>query len=250
MSVVQPPTLDQRLATRVRPIGRSPVMFQQWRDLLFLHWEWDAADLQSKLPAGLHVDTFNGNAWLGVVPFFMERIRPRFMPALPWISWFMELNVRTYVHDDEGRPGVWFFSLDCDQPLAVWTARTLFHLPYQHANMGGQRSQGAVQYHCRRRGQTEAAVYQYAQASPTREATPGSLEFFLVERYFLFANTPNGIRTGQVHHAPYQIATPQLGAWSAVPLQWDGWTAPTRPPDHVLGSVGVDVEVFALEASR
>lgn len=223
-------------------------MFQRWSNLLFLHWQWDVADLQSRLPAGLHIDTFDGKAWLGVVPFFMERIRPRLLPPLPWISWFMELNVRTYVHDDQGRPGVWFFSLDCDQPLAVWTARTFFSLPYEHAVMRGQRTRRKVDYHCRRTDQpaSAAAEFAYTFESPSHDAAPGSLEFFLVERYLLFASTPAGICTGQVHHQPYRIATPRLDAWSAAPLQWNGWAAPTRRPDHVLGSSGVDVEVFAL----
>ena len=243
------PTPDQRLAARTPPVGRTPVLFQRWSDLLFLHWQWDAVDLQSRLPAGLHIDTFDGRGWLGVVPFLMERIRPRFLPPLPWISWFLELNVRTYVHDDEGRPGVWFFSLDCDQPLAVWTARTFFHLPYEHATMRGQRAGGRVQYHCSRKNQpsSAAADFDYMLTSPAHTAAPGTLEFFLVERYLLFSSTPRGLRTGQVHHEPYQIATPQLHTWSAAPLQWNGWTTPTRPPDHVLGSRGVEVEVYSLE---
>ena len=225
-------------------------MFQRWSDLLFLHWQWDAANLQSRLPAGLHIDTFDGKAWLGIVPFFMERIRPRRLPPLPWISWFLELNVRTYVHDDEGRPGVWFFSLDCNQPLAVWTARTFFHLPYQRAVMRSRRAGNHVRYHCRRKSQsptTAAADFAYTLASPAYEAAPDSLEFFLVERYWLFASTPRGLRIGQVHHRPYQVSTPRLDAWSAAPLQWNGWAEPARPPDHVLGSSVVDVEVFALE---
>ncbi len=227
-------------------------MFQRWTDLLFLHWRWDAADLQSRLPAGLHIDTFEGQAWLGVVPFFMERIRPRFMPSIPWISWFMEVNVRTYVYDDQGTPGVWFFSLDCDQPLAVWTARRFFHLPYEHAVMRARRAEGTIGYHCRRRTQpsSAAADFTYALGAPTHEAEPGSLEFFLVERYLLFSSAPGGLRTGQVHHRPYPIAEPELHAWSAAPLLWNGWTPPTRPPDHVLASSGVDVEIGSLAPCR
>ncbi|MEI6536644.1 MAG: DUF2071 domain-containing protein, partial [Verrucomicrobiaceae bacterium] len=100
---------SQRLAARELQPG-SPVMFQQWRDLLFLHWEYSAAAIQATLPEGLFVDTFDGKAYLGVVPFFMRKIRPRFLPAVPGISDFMELNLRTYVHDRAGVPGVWFYS--------------------------------------------------------------------------------------------------------------------------------------------
>ncbi len=110
-------------------------MRQRWTGLLFLHWPVEPALVAERLPAGLHVDTFEGNAWLGAVPFFMDRVRPVGTPPLPWLSWFMELNVRTYVHDDHGNAGVWFFSLDCNQPLAVEIARRSFHLPYQHAVM-------------------------------------------------------------------------------------------------------------------
>ena len=112
------PTAAQRLAARERPQG-FPVMRQRWSGLLFLHWPVEISLIQKRLPPGLHVDTFDGQAWLGVVPFFMQRVRPIGLPPVPWLSWFLELNVRTYVHDDAGNPGVWFFSLDCDQPVAV-----------------------------------------------------------------------------------------------------------------------------------
>ena len=102
------PDAAQRLAARELPAG-SPVMFQQWRDLLFLHWEYPATAIQVTLPEGLFVDTFGGKAYLGVVPFFMGNIRPRFLPAVPGISDFMEMNLRTYVHDRAGMPGVWFY---------------------------------------------------------------------------------------------------------------------------------------------
>ncbi len=128
------PTAADRLLLRERPAA-PVVMHQRWRALLFAHWRIDPDAIQKTLPVGLHVDTCDGSAWLGVVPFFMDAVRPAFLPALPWLSWFQELNVRTYVHDEKGVPGVWFYSLDCNQPLAVAIARTLFHLNYRHAAM-------------------------------------------------------------------------------------------------------------------
>lgn len=101
-------------------------MRQRWEKLLFLHWAWDAAEVQRTLPLGLTVDTFEGRAWLGVVPFFMRDVRPAWVPSVPGISNFLELNVRTYVFDGRGRPGIWFYSLDCNQRLAVRAARTFF----------------------------------------------------------------------------------------------------------------------------
>ena len=123
-----PPTDSQRLAQTQRPAG-LPVMQQRWAGLGFFHWEIDPEIIAARLPAGLHVDTFGGKAYLGIVPFCMERIRPVGLPPLPWLSWFHELNLRTYVHDDAGNPGVWCFSLDCNSPLLHQRSRRYPHRP-------------------------------------------------------------------------------------------------------------------------
>lgn len=149
------PTCEQREAIRQRPAGLA-VGRQRWTDLLFLHWEVDPAPVQATLPAGLYCDTFEGRAYVGIVPFFMERVRPAFFPPLPWVSWFLELNVRTYVHDEQGLPGVWFYSLDCNQPMAVRIARRCFRLPYFHARMTARRNGSVIDYHCQRQGSREA----------------------------------------------------------------------------------------------
>src|SRR5437868_2527421 len=118
-----PPDLARRLSARV-PDGRRPkVMFHRWEALLFLHWHLPPPRIQQTLPDGLTVDTFEGNAYLGITPFFMRKVRPVGVPPLPWFSDFQELNTRTYVFDRNGVPGVWFYSLDCNQPLAVIGAR-------------------------------------------------------------------------------------------------------------------------------
>ncbi|MFO1482890.1 MAG: DUF2071 domain-containing protein [Verrucomicrobiaceae bacterium] len=239
------PTPESRLAVRERP-SRVHVMLQRWQQLIFLHWRWDAAEIQRTLPAGLHVDTFQGDAWLAIVPFYMRGIRPRFCPPVPGISDFLEMNVRTYVHDEQGRPGVWFYSLDCNQPLAVWTARTFFHLPYQHARMQAPLVDGWIDYTCHRRGQSAASRYRYQVSHETHAAEPGSLEFFLAERYLLFSQTPRGIRCGQVHHTPYPLANVKLETWNVEPLLQAGFTHPNRPPDHIIGSPGVDVCIYPL----
>jgi uncharacterized protein YqjF (DUF2071 family) len=241
------PTLDQRLAARARGMA-APAMYQRWSDLLFLHWRWDAEELRRRLPAGLHLDTHDGEAWLGVVPFFMGGVRPRYLPAVPWLSWFMELNVRTYVHDDRGVPGVWFFSLECNQPLAVRVARKFFHLPYFDARMKAvRRSCGTIRYECRRHTAETAGGFDYQIHSAGQAAEPGTLEFFLVERYVLFAKSPRGVRAGYVHHTPYPLSAVEMGSFSAEPLAWNGFTLPGRPPDHVAASRGVDVRVGRLE---
>lgn len=241
------PTHESRLAFRDRPT-RAHVMNQRWESLLFLHWRWDAEEIQRTLPPGLYVDTFQGDAWLAIVPFYMRGIRPRFCPPVPGISDFLELNVRTYVHDEQGRPGVWFYSLDCNQQLAVWTARTFFHLPYQNARMSAQLSNGCVDYRCQRRGELNESHFRYRITPESQFAEPGSLAFFLAERYLLFSQTPRGIRCGQVHHTPYPLAAASLEAWDVNALLQAGFTDPQRPPDHIIGSSGVEVAVFPLIA--
>src|SRR5262245_8401046 len=122
------PDLTERLTARSRPQG-LPILRQTWEDALFLHWRVPVEWLKHRIPAPLHVDTFQGSAWVGVVLLAIRDSRPAFSPRVPWIRDFHEVNVRTYVHLD-GVPGVWFFSLDADSPVAVSTARTFLKLPY------------------------------------------------------------------------------------------------------------------------
>jgi hypothetical protein len=248
------PSLTSRLAVRDRPSFRSPAMYQSWRNLLFLHWAVEPELIQRTLPPGLHVDTFDGCAYLGVVPFFMDNIRPRFCPPVPAISNFLELNLRTYVYNDRGLAGVWFYSLDASQKLAVKVARTFFKLPYYHAEMQAKcDAYGQISYTSRRYGAPVDTLsrFRYAPYGPLRLAKPGSLEFFLVERYVLFAYDPERGRlfSGRVSHAPYRLAGVSVSAWSDPLLSLAGFEKPGRSPDHCLFSPGVDVEVFAIEAA-
>jgi len=238
--------LAQRLAARERPAGR-PVMKQRWSRLLFLHWRVDPDLLRPLLPAGLHLDLHEGEAWIGVVPFLMERVRPVLMPAVPGLSWFLELNVRIYCHDDSGQPGVWFLSLDCNQPVAVELARNLFLLPYEHARMRYGGDLNATRYHCLRDGELDEAIYEYGPAGEVREAEPGTLEFFLLERYILFSSGRNGrLYSGKVHHPPYRWAPAKCEKWSTLPVRWNGLPEPHEPPESALWVDHVDVHIFPL----
>lgn len=243
---MQTPSLDQRLACREKPCG-FPVMRQRWSRILFLHWQVDPDPLRATLPPGLHLDLHEGAAWLGIVPFFMERVRPSFLPVVPGLSWFLELNVRTYVHDDNGVPGVWFHSLDCNQPIAVELARKLFHLPYQHASMSCRTFGRETDYVCRRKASPGEARFRYGPAGPAKVAEPGSLEFFLAERYLLYSADPSGrLFEGRVHHAPYQLAPAAVDEWSTLPAAWDGLPVPSFPPPSALWVDHVDVGVYPL----
>ncbi len=133
------------------------IMAQSWHDLLFAHWKVDAAVLRPHVPAELEVDTFEGQSWLGVVPFRMSGVRLRWTPALPWLSAFLELNVRTYV-TAQGKPGVWFFSLDAANPVAVAAARLSFHLPYFKARMTCGDVDGWIQYQSERTRSAMACI--------------------------------------------------------------------------------------------
>ncbi|HMQ51776.1 MAG TPA: DUF2071 domain-containing protein [Anaerolineae bacterium] len=255
MSVaVGSPSLTARLAVRERPKHRPPVMYQSWRDLLFLHWVVEPDIIQSTLPPGLHVDTFDGRAYLGVVPFFMCNIRPRFCPAVPAISNFLELNLRTYVYNDRGLTGVWFYSLDASQKLAVKVARTFFKLPYYHAQMQAERDlYNQIHYTSRRYGAQIDTLsrFRYAPYGSPRVAEPGSLEFFLVERYVLFAYDleRKKLFSGRVYHLPYLITEASVSVWSDQLWSLADFERPGRLPDHSLFSPGVDVDVFAIEAA-
>jgi len=232
-----------------RPKPSAPVvMYQAWKDLLFLHWEVPPADIQRSLPPGLAVDTFGGAAWIGLVPFLMCDVRPRFCPTVPGLSSFLELNVRTYVRDSAGNSGVWFYSLDCNQPIAVAIARGLFHLPYFRARMRAQAGPASemIYYDCRRDGAASSSHYEYRAMGPTSRAVAGSLEEFLVERYRLFSFRNGTLYSGEVWHEPYTFAGAEVPQWCTKPLRQAGFGHITMPPDHAIFSTGVDVSIFPL----
>jgi uncharacterized protein YqjF (DUF2071 family) len=183
-------------------------MRQSWHDLLFAHWPVNSDRLRAHVPPGLTLDSFDGTAWIGVVPFHMTGVTARGVPALPWVSAFPELNVRTYVTAG-GKPGVWFFSLDAARSLAVAAARTLFNLPYFTASMHVLVMQDAVDYDSRRKrapdGLAEFSA-QYAPAGTPFEPVRGSLEYFLTERYCLYAMTRRGrLYRLDIHHPPWEL---------------------------------------------
>jgi uncharacterized protein YqjF (DUF2071 family) len=114
-------------------------MFQSWRWLTFLHWRYEPGEIRRLLPKGLELDTFDGSAWVALTPFLLSGLRPPFVPALPWISHFPEMNVRTYVRGPAGEPGIWFFTLEADRLAAVVGARLGYGLPYRWADMHVKR---------------------------------------------------------------------------------------------------------------
>ena len=206
--------------SRENKSSKRVIMRQRWRDLLFLHWCFDPAEIQSTLPEGLSVDVFDGSAWVGVVPFRMEGIRLGRLPPLPGTRSFPELNLRTYVKDESGLPGVWFYSLEAGNRLAVLVARTFFHLNYRFATMSVTEGPNGIHYESRRVGNglnEPLQVFEWSPPTPpeTVPAEPGTLPHFLLERYRLFARHPRSGRlyTGRISHEPYRFreTIPQPG---------------------------------------
>jgi uncharacterized protein len=190
------------------PVPDTPwIMTQSWHDLLFAHWPVSVRELRERVPAGLELDLFDSQAWLGIVPFHMTNVAPRFTPNIPFVSSFNELNVRTYVARD-GKPGVYFFSLDADSHLAVSVARSMFHLPYFAARMSVQVQGDTIQYASRRTsdGARAELSVSYRPSGRVFEALRGTLEHFLTERYCLY--TVDGSFKAHrldIHHPPWPL---------------------------------------------
>lgn len=228
------------------PPARPWVLAQSWRQVLFAHWSFPAHEVRELLPPGLMLDTFDGRAWLGVVPFRMTGVHGRGLPGVPGARCFPELNVRTYVCVGES-PGVHFFSLDATSRLVIAAARAWFRLPYLRAEMSMEHAGDEVRF-CSRRTDARAAPAELQAAwQPEGEvfsAPRGSLEHWLTERYALFSVAADGrVLRGDVHHDawPLHRARAELTVNSMLsPLG----LAADRAPDSLLASPGVDVQTW------
>jgi len=237
--------------SRFRPDGRV-VMRPQWNDLLFLHWDFSPEHVAPLLPDGLELDLFDGRAYVGLVPFEMANVIPRFVPDLGRLGYFYsrfpELNVRTYVLRD-GVPGVWFFSLDAASSLATATARLWFKLPYFKARMRMKRNANRFDFWSKRLWPTPTNALCHAKweiCGEERAAHPDSLEEFLVERYVLYSQRGGQLFRGRVYHEPYALQSARVSMLRETNLQAAGFSRPDSEP-HVLYSRGVSVEVWDLE---
>lgn len=236
-----------RIAPTERPNDR-PAGFQRWRHLLFLHWEIPAEAIAALIPPELTVDTFEGRAYVGVVPFTMLDVSPWWAPSVPGISNFHELNVRTYVHFEGRDPGVWFFSLDAASSIAVIAARTGWRLPYHRASMDLTVEGDLVSYASSRSwpGPKPAEFEaQYRIGEPIGAAVPGTFEHFLAERYVLYSGRGERMEIGRVHHKPYPLQRAEVLSLKESMVVANGMPEPIGAP-LALYSPGVDVDVFAL----
>ncbi len=224
----------QVTAHRRWPVPARPwVMTQTWHDLLFAHWALDPAAVRARVPRAFDLDIWEGHAWIGVVPFHMSNVAPRGVPALPWLSRFPEINVRTYVRVGD-RPGVLFFSLDAGRALAVGGARLLFNLPYFTAAMTVRHRGAGVAYTSRRlHGRPAEFVGTYSPAGASFEAAAGSLEYFLTERYCLYQLDHRGRPYRmEIHHPPWPLQAAEAQIQRSTMADAAGFTLAGEPLLH------------------
>jgi uncharacterized protein YqjF (DUF2071 family) len=232
---MNPKRVSSRAADRPWPAPREPwIMRQTWQDLLFAHWPMPTEALRERIPAALTLDTFDGEAWLGIVPFRMAHVHLRGLPPVPTAETFPELNLRTYVTYN-GTPGVWFFSLDAASRLAVRAARLAFHLPYFEAQMQAETWQdGRVQYRSLRVHPGSPPCELAATYAPTGtvfEARRGSLEEWLTARYCLYSTDRTGrLYRGDIHHVPWPLQPAEAAIERNSIASLQGFTLPDVPP--------------------
>ena len=234
---------------RRRRGDRGGAIDMVWKDLLFLHWEVDPETVQAQLPPGLEVDTFDGRAYVGLVPFTMDRVRLWSLPRVPGFRTFHECNVRTYVrHGDV--PGVYFYSLDAANPIAVLTARLVWKLNYIWARFRVETRAGDVAYRVRRFGGSSATIG-WRVGQPLPASRPGTLQHFLTERYCLYSARGGRVWRGAVAHDPWQLFDAEVPSldeelvaaagfgvsgpplvYAAAPVEVTGWPIRRVRGDH------------------
>ena len=234
MQAWRPQKILSRTEHRPYPMPGGPwVLFMSWHDLLFMHWRVPAGVLRPLVPPALDLDTFDGSAWLSITPFRMSGVRPRFLPSVSPLSNFPELNVRTYVTAG-GRPGIWFFSLDAHNRVAVRLARATFSLPYYDARMSSRAAGEEVRYESIRthRGAPGARFAgRYRPVGDPFNARPGTLEHFLTERYCLYSASGRGaVYRGEIHHHPWPLGGAEVEVESLAMTEQIGVVLPRTEP--------------------
>lgn len=238
-----------RLSIRERP-SSPPVMHQTWGKLLFLHWAFPPEVIRPHVPSRLTLDTFNGQAWVSITPFTMWDVRAHGLPAVPLANRTHELNVRTYVHLDGEAPGIWFFSLDAVNPLAVIGARATYALPYFQASMQLREIGEEIHFTSRRMhpGSPEARFSaSWRGGDSIGEPETGTHAFFLVERYALYAKRGRTLYRARIHHRPWPLREATLISLSSTMFESHGMPSPNEVPLLHMQAEPLPVEVWPLE---
>ncbi len=219
-------------------------MVQRWDWMTFLHWRYEPADLRPHLPVGLEVQTFDGSAWVGLLPFRMT-VRFPGAPAIPWLSRFPETNVRTYVRGPDGGAGIWFLSLEAGRLVPAMTGRAGLALPYVWAEMEMARGESTVAYRSRRRWPGPRGAATSIRVEPGRRIgrdRVAPLEDFLVSRFRLYTLLAGRLGSVDAEHRPWPLQHASVVRLDQDVLQADGLPPPQGPP-HALFSEGVEVRI-------
>lgn len=244
--LLKPSAID-RLSIRERPEGQ-PLMHQAWGKLLFMHWRIEERELRRLIPAQLEIDTFDGTAWIGIIPFTMWDIRalPPYMPAVPGLSSAHELNVRTYVHYDNV-PGVWFFSLDCNSPAAVMAARAFYHLPYYNAAIDLEQQGDTIDYSLSRIDGPPAGFNGSWNVGETKPFShPDSLDFFLTERYCLYSEKEGDLYRARIFHQPWPLQSATMNSLRSTMIESLGIKSFKGEP-VLRYAEAIDVDIWAIK---
>lgn len=239
------PIAPQPVTPESPGLDGAVVMRMDWRVLTAIHWRVDPAVVARRLPDGLRVDTFDGSAWVGLIPFQMRDVRLAVMPrGVPWIGTFPETNIRTYVIGPEGRRGVWFDSLDITRAGAVTVARLGYRIPYHWSSMALHRTGNAFTYRATRRWQGDARSFVRVRVGDRVPPDAVSdLDHWLTARWCFFADGPAGILRADVHHERWSMHRAELLDLDDDFAGAAGYDVDGRRPDHVAFSPGVDVSV-------
>jgi hypothetical protein len=236
-------TTVDRLAPTRRPEGQSPSGHQTWQHLLFVHWSFALEEVRPLVPPELELDPWEGRLFVGAVPFLMKDIRLARLPRFTATD-FLETNLRTYVLH-RGEPGVFFFSLEASSALAVRAARWGWGLPYFDAEMSCETGADGVTDYRTTRAKTGAALHaRFKPGEALGPSAPGTLEHFLLERYYLFTKWRGAIWKGHVHHVPYPAHRAEVLSLTQTLTTAAGLPAHDPRPATVHYSPGVEVEVF------
>jgi hypothetical protein len=231
-----------RETIRQRP-AELPLMEHHWGKLLFMHWPVPAERLRSLVPPQLTIDTFDGEAWVGITPFTLWDVRLSFTPPVPYLSDFHELNVRTYVLY-RGVPGVWFFSLNTNSSMTVLGARTFYFLPYFNSDINLRQEGDIINYSLRRTDAGRPAAFDasWEIGKELPEAEPGTLEFFLTERYCLYSASGESIYRARIHHKPWPLRQAALLSYDSDIAESDYLPRlKAKPLVHYAEALAVDV---------
>jgi uncharacterized protein len=230
------------------PRVRFPVMFQNWHHLTFLHWRFPVASIAARIPPPLEVESFDGAAWVGITPFWLNGLRPPVLPALPWLSAFPETNCRTYVRGPDGESGIWFFSLDAARAIAVAGARFAYGLPYAWSRMRVAMGAGWLRYESRRRWPDRTGMTRF-EIRPGAPIESRELEIFLTARFRLYSFIRGRLTYTQVEHPPWPLYSARVTHLQQTLTDAVGLPRPQEAP-IVHFSPGVQVRVSAPHLLR